>query len=202
VELLRLRDEEPGLSERDRERVHANLAETEGALMAAYAATLPAPAPLYRLVERGYTMYADWVADPGLAGRSHLIVVAPQASQGDTGLGAGVASAALLAELALSAGLPDPDLLLDGFAAAWLEVRLVDGIGHLHLVERARATVLPLVRVALVDAGVRLAFTRLGASAVQLHRTGELDGSLLRPAGHGWWYLPLEEFLEAEGWGR
>ncbi len=202
VELLRLRDEEPGLTERDRERVHASLAETEGALMAAYAATLPAPAPLYRLVERGYTMYADWVGDPRMAAPSHLVVVVPQVRPGDTALGAGVAAATLLAALAQGAGLPDPDLLLDGFAAAWLEVRLVDAVGHLRLVERARASVLPSVRVALVDAGVRLAFTRLNARAVQLHRTGELEGSLLRPAGHGWWYLTLEEFLEADGWGR
>lgn len=207
TELLRLRDEEPGLSERERDRVNNAITELEGALMTAYAARLPAPAPLYRLVERGLTLYADWVQGSGTdPASSLLVVVAPQPDPSGTGAqayaGAGERAGALLRELAATAGLPDADRLLAGFAAAWLEVRLLGEVAHLRFVERSSATVLPGVRAALADAGTRLAFTRLGASAVQLHHEDGLKGSLLRAAEHGWWYLTLPEFLQSDGWSR
>lgn len=208
TELLRLRDEEPALTERDRERVLAALSTVEEELMAAYAAALPAAPPAYRLVERGMTVYADQVpaaAGDGLPPR--LVAAMPQplptGMQGEANAATGAADAAeLFARLAGSGGLPDPDRLLEKLAAAWLEVRLVERVGHMRFVERELACVLPWVREALVDAGTRLAFTRLGAQAVQLHFGGELNGTLLRPAGDGWWSLGLGDFLRAEGWQR
>lgn len=206
AELLRLRDEEPNLTERDLLRVRTSLLETEEALMSAYAATLPAPAPSYRLREGGVTLFAEPIpAVPSTgSGREHeaLVVLAPHAPNNQGILAGTQVAAEAFAALLGAQGLPDPDRVLRSCAAAWLEVRLVDSVGHLRFVERTQACALPYVKAALADAGVRLAFTRLGAQAVQLHHAGALPGAGLRPAGDGWWSLGLGEFLRAEGWRR
>lgn len=215
-QLLRLRDEDPDLSDRDRTRVLQLLGEVEEALMAAYAARLPAPAPSYRSVENGVVVYAERLDTAPEAGSgeplapARLAVVAPQPFP-TTCLGAKEASevaASALAQLAAAAGgeaqggLADPDQVLALCAAAWLEARLEGEVGHLRFVHREAACALPYVLAALANAGTRLAFTRLGAHAVQLHHPGALPGVSLRPAGNGWWSLGLGEFLRAEGWLR
>src|SRR5690606_11532917 len=133
-----------------------------------------------------------------------LLVVAPySAAPGQTQRRDGSEVAAeFFAAYAQGTGLTDPDALLVGRSAAWLEVRLVDGVGHLRLVCGLHACLLPYVTAALANAGARLAFPRLGAKAVQLHHVGELPGMLLRPAGEGWWSLGLGQFLEVEGWRK
>ena len=209
AELLRLRDEHGALSERERGRVQAALDEVEEALMAAYGARLPALAPAYRLVERGLTLFADHLeggaAPPqGTAPRDRLVVVVPQVRSDSSPAATAAAAFGRLAAVRYGAGggLADPDHVLLDCAACWLEVRLQQQVGHLQFVDRTQACTLPYVRAALADAGARLAFTRLGARAVQLHHAGLLPGTLLAAAGSGWWSLGLGEFLVLEGWGR
>ncbi len=204
AELLRLRDEDVTLTERERGRLQALLLGVEEELMAAYAARLPAPAPSYRLMEGGYTLFAERLPAAATSGSrgERLVVVSPQphpqCSNGGRDLGSVAAEA--FAELEAAAGLVRPDVILRECAAAWLEVRLVESVGHLLFVERTEACALPTVKAALADAGARLAFTRLGAKAVQLHHPGGLPGTLLRSAGDGWWSLGLGEFLRHQGW--
>lgn len=199
--LLRLRDERVDLTERERGRLQERLKAVEGELMLAYGAALPPPAPRYRLREGGITLYADVLTEEG--GERRLAVVAadstgrpgPERGRGDRRAAASAATA--LARL--GEGLP-PTRRQSGCAAAWLEVRLVDGVGHLRLATVDDACALPHVHAALADAGARLAFTRLGVRAVQLHHAGPLPGTALREADGGWWTLGLGDFLAAEGW--
>ncbi|MFA5550618.1 MAG: ABC-F family ATP-binding cassette domain-containing protein [Trueperaceae bacterium] len=211
-ELLRLRDELSTLSERERGRVQAALDEVEEALMAAYGARLPAAAPAYRLVEGGLTLFADHLEDGagrlnGPTPHDRLVVVVPQPhAEGSTSSPAATAAAAFgrlaAARNGAGGGLADPDHVLLDCAASWLEVRLQQQVGHLQFVDRTQACTLPYVRAALADAGARLAFTRLGARAVQLHHAGPLPGTVLSSASSGWWSLGLGEFLTLEGWRR
>ena len=207
TELLRLRDEDVSLTERERGRLQGLLTAVEEELMTAYAAKLPAAAPSYRLLEGGYVLFAERLRAQNAgatASGERMVVVAPQPhpwSASSANELAGSAAEAF-AELEASTGLPQPDRVLKRCAAAWLEVRLVDSVGHLLFVERTQACALPTVKAALADAGARLAFTRLGAQAVQLHQAGDLPTTLLRPAGQGWWSLGLGDFLRQEGWRR
>ncbi|NLG08709.1 MAG: ABC-F family ATP-binding cassette domain-containing protein [Deinococcales bacterium] len=148
---------------------------------------------------------------------------------GTAGVGADPAALAAAGALAALAEGAPPARALAGCAAGWVEVRLLreagerpeerlDGtapegeaarsrrspsaVAHLRLVERDDACLLPAARAALVNGAARLAFTRLGAQAVQLYHPGPLPGALLEAAGAGWWALGLGGFLRAEGWRR
>jgi len=173
------------LGERENHRLTRRLLEVEGRLMSAYEAVLTPAGPRYRFVERGLDLFADH--GPGTAGEpagvgrdtraSHLLLVAAA----DAGQ-----AAAALAEA-------DPSL-------PWLDVRLADDVAHLRLGALGGACLLPDTVAALVDAGVRLAFTVMGARSVQLFSHDDLSSTSLAPVGDGWWRLSLRRFLVLEGW--
>ncbi len=203
TELLRRLSEQVNLSERERRRSQERVRWLESELMVAYSARLPPPAPSFRLLEGGVTFFAD-----DLSALDTNTPTAPAAGAAQRfGLVAArdpSAAAATLANLAARVGPGEG--LGEGCLAAWLELRLVERICHLRLLESRDACLLPAGRAALVDAGTRLAFTRLGATAVQLfwheETLGDSLGASLRPAGDGWWALGLGEFLTSEGWVR
>lgn len=204
--LLRRLSDPLSLSERDAGRLRERLAAVEDWLVQAYDARFEPPAPRYRVVEHGLALFAD-----------ALIPGAPGAGERDTGrapqmvLVAAVTpadAARLLADLArwtqdeercraqASSFERAPGV------AAWLELGQAEGVVHMRLVSRPDACLLPLTASALADGGARLAFTALGAKAVQLFHRAPLPGTLLAPAGDGWWSLGRRDFLRHEGWGE
>jgi len=91
----------------------------------------------------------------------------------------------------------------------WLELTRLEEGAHLRLHEPEGSCLLPWARGALLDAGVRLAFTVLGvrftqhfsrAMAAGESTSPQPSGTLLEDAGDGWWRLTLERFLALEGW--
>jgi len=198
LEVLRRLSDPLALSERDAERLTARLAALEQWLMEAYDARLARPQPRHRIVEHGVTLFADVlspVARDGAQTAAELAVVAAPEP----------VAAATFDQVAHAADRHDPPAAV--FAAqpwlvAWVEVRRVDGVAHLRLVERSDTCLLPRTRVALLDGAARAAFTLLGAEAVQCFDRAPLPGTRLRPAGDGWWSLGRGEFLRLEGWGE
>lgn len=186
------------LSKRERSRALGRLRSLEDELVTLYDARFTPPAPRYRLREGGYLLYADDLTGEGSSSR-HLAVVAVEALTAPTEASLAARAAAALTLLARSG---EAAVELMGEVAGWLELWLVDGIAHLRLREPQGARALPPVKGALVSAGAYLAFTRLGATAVQLYHQGELPGSLLKSAGDDWWSLGLGEFLLEEGWRK
>ncbi len=86
-------------------------------------------------------------------------------------------------------------------AAAGVVVALIGSVAHLRLREPAAACLLERPRSALVDAAARLAFTVLGAAAVQLQSAAPFSSRWLVGAGDDWHTAELDDFLKAEGWG-
>jgi len=169
-------------TERDRERLRRRLAELEEALMQRYAAQLAPPAPRYSVTERGVTVTGD------LAG------LRPDGTVPASGA---VLTLAFPAPTACGDGARGPAAHEPSISAA-----LTEGVAHLRLREPSGACLLPWARSALVDAATRLAFTVLGASAVQLQTTDPVEARWLREAGDGWRVAELTDFLRAEGWTR
>ncbi len=103
-------------------------------------------------------------------------------------------------ELHLRGYAPDDESVASA-AAAGVEAALNGTVAHLRLREPAAACLLERSRSALVDAAVRLAFTVLGASAVQFQSVEPFSSRWLKAAGDDWHTADLGHFLRAEGWG-
>ena len=179
--LLDLLSDPLALAERELERANQRLEELEAALMADYDASLSPTAPRYRVIENGLTLYAD-VLEPAETDRARpdpgrLLLVATTDEQ----------------EAATAMRSPEPRV-------PWLDVRTADGIAHLRLGTLPGSSLLPGTVVALVNAGVYLAFTVLGARSVQLFSRDDLSSTRLSDAGDGWWRMSLARFLKLEGW--
>lgn len=173
------------LGERENDRLRQRLLEVEGLLMSEYESALAPAAPRYRLVERGLTLFAD--RRPASARGS-----------GEADRGGDVRQLMLVA--ATDAGQATEGLAQDEPSIPWLDVRLAGGVAHLRLGALTGACPLPNTVAALVDAGVRLAFTVMGARSAQLFSHDDLSLTTLTPVGDGWWRLSLRRFLALEGW--
>ncbi len=179
------------LTEREAERVRRRLRQLEEELVGRYEAALPRPAPRHRVREGGLTVFGD-VIDGKLA----LVLMDERPAHG----GRDRTTSDEAAGAALAAWPLAPEALAAAGVLAGLEARASDGVAHLRLVERGGACLVPHARSAVVDAGVRLAFTLLGVSAVQTHSDLPLASRWLRHAGEGWHTARLKTFLRAEGW--
>jgi len=91
-------------------------------------------------------------------------------------------------------------VLADDPGAGALTASITGEVAHLRVLEPTAACLLPHARSALVDAGTRLAFTVMGARAVQLQTTMPFESRWLRAAGDDWYTADLRAFLAAEGW--
>ena len=169
--LLTYLDDAPAPTDRERARARRRLSQVEGELIALLDAELAPPAPRYRFREGGLDVYAD-SRDHG---RWRLVVAdEPEA-----------AGSELTAE--------EPKL-------PSAELRLVGPVAHLSVVEPRDVCYLPHAVGALLDGGVRLAFTVAGATNVQAFLPVAGLTSLLSPGADGWWYAELTGFLAREGW--
>jgi energy-coupling factor transporter ATP-binding protein EcfA2 len=184
------------LSERENDRLGQRLLEVEGHLMGVYEAALAPAAPRYRLVERGLTLFAD--ARP-LGGDGADEQDGPD--ERDTRGGAGQVNHLLLV-VAADATEATTALTQHEPTVPWLDVRLVGGVGHLRVGALSGCCLLPTTVAALVGAGVRMAFTVMGARSVQVFSDDDLSSTVLTPVGDGWWRLSLRQFLVSEGWTR
>ncbi len=81
-----------------------------------------------------------------------------------------------------------------------LDASVILGVAHLRLLEPTAACILPRARSALLDAGTWLAFTVMGARAVQLQTSMPFASRWLRAVGDDWHTADLRAFLMAEGW--
>lgn len=182
-----------GLTEREAERVRRRLRQVEEELVALFEAGLRTPAPRHRVREGGLTVFGD-VVDGRLAA---VLMDESATPEGDPALRSAEAAGAALAGWPLAPG----DMGAMGVLAA-AEARASDGVAHLKLIERTDACLLTEARNALLDAGVRLAFTLLGVEAVQTQSDLPVASRWLRSAGDGWHTTRLGAFLETEGWRR
>ncbi|HRQ09712.1 MAG: ABC-F family ATP-binding cassette domain-containing protein [Trueperaceae bacterium] len=91
-------------------------------------------------------------------------------------------------------------VLADDPGAGALSATITGEVAHLRVMEPAAACLIPRARSALVDAGTRLAFTVMGARAVQLQSKLPFESRWLRAAGDDWHVADLRAFLAAEGW--
>jgi len=198
--VLRMLDDPRDQTARDRERLLRRLNELEAALMARYGDLVPPPAPRYRVVEGGAVVVGDVLTDRSVGtkseGRQLLLLRFAEAAQTLGGARSGGAAGA-------GAG-PAHDPWAPGVAAGprppEARATLVDGVAHLRLLEPADACLLPWARSALVDAATRLAFTVMGAEAVQLQSEAPPGARWLRPVADGWHVAELRDYLRAEGW--
>lgn len=185
------------LTEREAERLDQRLAAVESQLMAAYDAALAPAAPRYRLVERGLTIYADQpngdaLPEVGEPTNGETSAEQVRSLQRPCRLVLVAEDDALRATTELAESTP---------GVPWLDVRLESGVAHLRLGPQADACLLPRTALALTEAGVRLAFTVLGACRVQSFSHDDLSGTSLEPVGGGWWRASLDSYLVNDGWG-
>ncbi len=201
TELQRRSHDPLALSERERDRIRRRLAQLDDLLSVAYDAALPPPEPRHRLRERGLVVTAERVAD-GL-----LVLACEEASTAR-------AMAELLDADRRGAGpgtsAPRPGAERDagaagaGTAPAWApgvagRVRVEGLVAHVIVAETEGACLLPYARAALVDAAARHAFRLLPIDALQHFSREALPGTLLEPAGDGWWAWSRAAFAAFEG---
>jgi len=196
VRLHELLTDPLALGERELERARQRVEEIEASLMTVYDASFTPAAPRYRLLEGGLTLYADLV-DPSQehgAGPETRPVPEPE-TRPESRLAHRLMVVATDDEQAATTAvrLQEPTV-------PWLDVRVVDGIAHLRIADLPGSCLLPGTVTALVNAGVYLAFTVLGARSTQLFSHEDLSTTSLRDVGGGWWRLTLPQFLTSEGW--
>lgn len=193
------------LSDRDRARAGARLAELDDALAEAHDRRFPPPSPRFRVRERGHVVLADRIDDglvALLSGTGGMQAVSGNAaSAGEVGAPDDAGSAADSQRMArLLEALEMASEATPSLPFAWLRVRVARRLAHLALFEPPDARLVPLARTALLEGAARLTFTLTDAEALQAFSPLPLATPRLRSAGGAWWTWTSQAFLEAEGW--